>query len=459
MFKGDEVEKNLYIQRMTREFIALLLMGLLVSCGKKTENIARDKSSRQERSEAPISREIIKQQKLICHDANKCPEFLTKLVIIDRNQLKYCAGTLIAGNKIVTSASCLPRRFRIPHLNCSDLISAVFTDGSIVRCNKILHSDNNLYKEPALWRNDFVVFDLKKQVDIEPARISTQGLKDEFDYTSWKLVHGDDGESKILKDRCTISHKNYLNPFASSDLSPMHVATDCSLNGQTQGSPLMVGNFLAGIYSQEMGRKMYSYLKLKGLQTTQEQEYFHITNTACSRFLNRNRSYRHSYCEPALSTLYLDKLRANLLGSSELIHANNIRRIKESLNLREKYFKWKVQFVANEAKEKFEISLGRPFCVSEPGKWIGEYRSGWRGRSISTYSKIEVSIPTFVLKTKLDKFLKPFSAVEKGDEKSYFIEFNPYNAYVNKSTDVTISSTLFGGDTTSTYESITTECN
>jgi hypothetical protein len=69
-------------------------------------------------------------------------------------------------------------------------------------------------------------------------------------------------------------------------------------------------------------------------------------------------------------------------------------------------------------------------------------------------------VPSFKLFVKLDKNLKPVSVLKETGEKTFEVEFNPFEAYVNKLTYVTISSFIFGQEELEeNYEEISASCS
>jgi hypothetical protein len=117
---------------------------------------------------------------------------------------------------------------------------------------------------------------------------------------------------------------------------------------------------------------------------------------------------------------------------------------------------WRVEFQFDERLRSMEPHLSKPKCIFKANDWIDEFRTG--RRSIYNKKSISLEFPKYVLVTKLNEFLKPISVVLNDQIKTYTITFNPYSAYVNKKTFVTIDSTLMGETTSVKYPEIKANC-
>ena len=219
----------------------------------------------------------------------------------------------------------------------------------------------------------------------------------------------------------------------------------------------MRGNLVAGIFNSEMQEKMYQYLEKGDFLLEKLQRYYHVSNTACSRFHNDIKEPLPIECNPLINVLRLDNLRSDIFKDRQ-IHQSNMQNIESKLESTGKYFKWNYDFYTNQRGSFFEADMARPRCIFQARNWIGEF-STFGGRRIYTYAKVFVTTPKYIFKIKLNKHLKAVSVLEDTDEKQYTIEFNPFDAYVNNQTSVTITSNLLGRISTKTFDNITSDCN
>ncbi len=447
------------------KLLVFALLFNLSSCGKKPGG-ASESSKKPEREERDVViGDYLKLQQLKCHKDDECPEYLVKVIVENAGVRTQCSGVLIDDNQILTSASCLPRRFRIPQLKCANKIFAIFPETKNIRsevfgCSRVKEVSNNIFSEQSLWKSDFLIFSLDREVKRSSSRTSILGLKNNEELDIWKIENKSDYLGIIKKDKCSIIHESYLNPFADHHFSPMHVARDCNLSSSQSGTPLMRNNIVAGVYSTEMNKSMYDYLRSGDLLSETLARYFHISNTVCSRYLNFNVLNRGEItppeCNPVISHGRLDRLRSNIL-KGQSIHQGNMTQIQDEIELPQRYFKWDVKFFTDTRTNRFEGNLTRPKCIFKSSDWAWEFRSRVTRRYF-TYGRIEFSTPSFELKTKLNANLKPVSVVNATDEKLYIVEFNPASAHIQKVTDVTITSKLFGKEIVKMYDGVTTDC-
>ncbi len=142
-----------------RLFGLTLIFITCISCGKEVENTTNSSDGKGPRTQQdnhadPSILRFIAKQTVSCEDEEYCPENIAKLVVIDRQSTKYCTGTLIAPDIMMTSSSCLIPSLRIPNHSCSANLFAIFPKSGIktavsVGCSKILASDSNDDIDPA----------------------------------------------------------------------------------------------------------------------------------------------------------------------------------------------------------------------------------------------------------------------------------------------------------------------
>lgn len=440
----------------------LLSVFVFLSCGKDIENSKKADSNNRGEQRAPnVSLDrFIKNQKLICEDILFCPDNIAKIVIVADDKIRYCTGTLIDENKLVTSASCLPRSFQIPKIDCSANVFAVFpktifTNEEKVACDKIEYVDENLFSEPALWRNDIAVISLKENVVRDIAKVSNEGILDNEKLVAWKVDYTSDYLGVIRKSECKTLFNSYLNPFTTSSSSPMFVGANCDFNEGNIGAPVFRDDELVGVYASEMSSRIYNYLENSGVLDGKIGRFFHLSNLSCTKYNNSRFSFDASEgCNIEINTKKLDTLRARILKGKS-IHSASMGRIETEVEKASKYFIWDYKFLANRRANTFEIHPVRPKCIYKAKDWIGEFR---RWRSIRTYAKLTLNFPHYIFKTKLNEDLRAKSVVEELGTKSFDFEFNPYDAFVNRTTFVTISSTLHGRQSVKTYDDVLAVC-
>jgi hypothetical protein len=441
---------------------SLLSVFVFLSCGKDIENSkGKDEGTRGEQTAPNVSLDrFMQNQKLICEDVLFCPDNIAKIVVVVDDKIRYCTGTLIDDNRLITSASCLPRSLQIPRISCAANVFAVFpktilSNEEKIVCDKIEYVDENLFAEPALWKSDIAIISLKSPVMRDIAKISNDGILDNEKLISWKVDYTSDYLGVLRQSECRSLFQSYLNPFTRKKFSPMFVGADCDFNEGTVGAPVFRDDELVGVYSKEMGSRIYNYLENSGVLDNKIGRYFHISNLACTGYNNFRFSFQpHEDCNVEITTKKLDSLRSNIL-KGKAIHESSMREIESEVEQPKRYFKWDFKFFADRRSTTFEIHPIRPKCIYRSQDWIVEFR---RWRSIRTYAKVSIEVPQYIFKTRLDKNLRSKSVVENLGVKKFDVEFNPYGAFVNKDTYVTITSELHGQISKDTYESVLASC-
>ncbi|MDP7320163.1 MAG: trypsin-like serine protease [Bacteriovoracaceae bacterium] len=451
---------------ISKSLVFFLTVLVFYSCGKDISNSDVKKGQRAEqRDDLPSLNKdpFISKQELICEDAKFCPDNIAKLVVRVNDEKRFCTGTLIAANKILTSASCLPRSLQIPYLSCEENIVAIFPRTPYekeikVRCKNIEYVDENFYSEPSLWKSDIAVLSLVEDVPRTISEFSNNGINDSESLLTWKVALESEYLGVIKQDKCQTQFNSYLNPFVQHPYSPFFVGSECGLDEGSVGSALFRKNKLVGVYSKEMSQKLYKYLKASDLLKEELDRYYHFTNLSCSKFFESIYPYSiPKECHVETSTPQLDALRANMLKGKD-IHMDQITQIQNELDLPRRYFLWNLKFLPNKSETVYEMHFGKPKCIYKAEDWIYEFRR-W-GRYIRTYARVDVVVPSFKLFVKLDKNLKPVSVLKETGEKTFEVEFNPFEAYVNKLTYVTISSFIFGQEELEeNYEEISASCS
>lgn len=436
------------IMKINKFFSLFLIVLISFSCGKEfkeTEKSTKPNADRvDERSTPSIpSGSFYSKQKLLCDDPLFCPDNVAKIVVTLNNEINYCTGTLIEEDKLLTSASCLPRPLKIPRLSCSENIIAVFpktvsSDAEIVACDRVEYVDENLFTEPALWQNDLVILKLGKKLNRSLAKISNDGVSLGEKLKGWTVSFKNEFEATLNKVTCNVQLNTFLNPFSVKKHSSMVVMNNCDLGDASSGTSFFRDDEIVTVLSKEMRDRLYSYLRNSDLISGELGRYYHASNVACSNTKITSTSSRISKdCFVTKTTRLLDQKRSRILKGRD-IHRSSMDLIKDQVKLPSKYFKWKVEFELSENGRQYDLNLVAPKCINNSSFWIGEYTTRWR-RRIYNYAKVQIEVPKYSLITKLSANLTPVSLIEGPEIVNHQIEFNPYDAHVNKKTYVKIS--------------------
>jgi hypothetical protein len=459
-FKG-----NLILFMTKKVFFLPLITFILISCGKQMEDSSDGNGRRVvPRKPTPTSLlRFIEKQKVECEDEFFCPESVAKLVVVDRETIRYCTGTLIDGKTMVTSSSCLTPSLRIPELDCSENIFILFPRTHIrpamrAKCDKVTISDsNNSSTDPALWRSDFTFFKLQERVPRKPMRYSRRGMSEGSPYVAWKVDYETDTDGILRSETCYPVFHSYANPFGSKRSSPMIPVADCEYLEGNAGSPLINSKgSMVGLYSERLDKTVGTFILNSDILSEPMANIHHVANMSCVKTPKDLATYIYdSECNKDINVNQLDRLRSRII-SSRSVHQSNMNFIKKELEEPIKYFKWDVHFVPNARRNAFEAHVKRPKCFYDIDKWVWEFTRLGR---IRTFAFINVDYPRYRLYTKLNRQLKAVSVVDNSQTKSYRIEFNPKYAKQVGNTFVNVISDVFGRDNVLRFDNITDECN
>lgn len=448
-----------------RIFILLTLLSLTLSCGREAEDTPLESSDNSRGVQAEESYTgFISNQKVDCFE-DQCNEAIAKLVVIEKNSIRYCTGTLIKGNQILTSASCLPSASRISHLKCSNEsnlnIYAIFPQtgfapAKIASCDKVEFTNHNTNPNPSLWKADIAVISLKENIERKAMKFSRTGITSKTKISAWTVNYKTDFLGELKQEKCEVLFDTYLNPFSKGRYSPMLVMSQCDLGEGSVGAPIVSGGRVLGVYSKEMNHRLKQYLINTGQMGEVFDNYYHFSNLACSRFTNEfvTRKLPKS-CNKKLSLNALE-IKRNAFLKDRSFHGKTFLKVKKLMEEERSYFYQTIVFIPDESGTMYETHLGRPKCIWKSRDWIDKHRTR-RGKIYSS-ATVTFEKPNFIIKSKLSSKLKPMSIIEDWGFKKYTFNFNPYRAHVKRKVDVQITSELLGEEDITTYSDITNKC-
>lgn len=437
------------------------LLFLILSCGQDVKNNkpTQEEPVRNERSDRPVFNDLtVENQKVVCEDKDTCPAFVAKVMISSRGVYSSCTGTLIEGNKVITSASCIPESLRTSQLDCSDTIFVFFPATSQYQerrsaCKLIHKLQFGNSAEMATWKRDYLIFELKEQISREYSRINKEAdFSQDSAYDVWSAVTIDGFNSVVKSQTCSPVYESYANPFAVNQHSSFVPLANCqSLSGGVGAAVLSTNDELLAVMSSPLNTQTVEILKRQDLLSEDTLTFSHSTNTKCISFAEEPLNID---CNISTSIRELDILRSRLLTSTD-IHDEFIQKIINSAESSSKYIRWQVSFYKSVLSNLYEAHL-TPRCFVNPNSWMNEFE-GWVGR-IKRKATRDVTLPKFVFGTKLNKLLKPISFQSSEDDKVYTFTFSPRAVANDASSYVNMESNLFGAYRSDKFENITTDC-
>lgn len=443
----------------------LLGLSLVVSCGRDFgEKDKKDRGPRDSENQRNVSdsvRNFALTQSIQCEDDIFCNPAVAKLVVLDRGNIKYCTGVLVKEDILLTSSSCLAKFMRFPKVSCANSAIVVFP-GDTLRKQETVFCEETIsasavkdIDDPALRKADYAFLKLKSKVNRKPLEISKNGIQRNSPYTIWKSDFENTRVSVLRSQACLPFYDSYANPFSTKVTSPLVTMRDCNYEEGNLGAPITnIKGEVIGIVSGTLDKAVEGYASTFLIEEL--ADIIHVNNMHCAYLPWENISPDFDLeCSKDTSVLSLDRKRAATLKKIE-IHRDNFYSIQSELEVYEKYFVWDIIFRRKKNGFDFEMDMGRPKCFDQINTWISEY-TRWRGR-VRTYAALDIKLPKYEIKTKLNRLLKPVSQIKDLGEKKFFVEFNPASAFFNDETYVTVTRKVLDREIKSEFENITNFC-
>lgn len=441
-------------------YVLLALSIVFISCGKEKE-IEEAKKRKPKQRKRPPSKpdaswgEYIDAQKVECKSMGSCAEYMAKILVIDDSLgARFCTGTLLESssgksqNIMMTSSSCLFENLRDSNLECSASIFVYFPEtrhksAQKVGCKKILTSDHNRVKEPALWRHDFAFFELdqklkRKGIQVQRNRgFSESRLTNVMKYTAFDEYNGE-----ISIEHCRPVFNSFINPFARFDYSPAQLLSGCEFKTGNKGGLISYAGKAMGVISSDLYIDSISYVLENRMAVGETIEnMFHASSLLCKKLPFENRTRFSKKCKERINYLELDKARSRL-DEHEAIHLENKIKIANHYNEHWDHIKWGVKFY--KVKSSTWEAEVYPKCFYKPLSW-GMIR---RNKKYTKFSYKDKNHSQYILKTKFNKNLKVVSGMFSKNSKKYKVTLNPKSIYNFQTSKVTITSDLrYNGQT------------
>lgn len=417
----------------------IVALASVTACGKKSEtklpNIANPDID-------PITGEIeerLQKQSVVCDNGISCPGSLAKIVVVDRNNFRYCTGFLVNSITMATSASCLSEGLRVstdPN-RCEKDVHIFFPRSGFnasrrVKCKQILYKSTLQGKEPVLWRNDLVYFELAEPVYRRSVKLSRKGLQDNEQVTLWKVDADNDQVGVIRKQDCEVSLKSYVNPLSDSPFSPSITIVGCEFNKGNSGALVLGenGNSWKGVLSQPLSADLVRFLSNSGRLVEPLLPLVHISNSACLPSLLEADVPVEQDCFKDLDLSQIDRRRAEML-STEVPYEVTRKEIQDEVNLIRPYFDWQADLVKDEVQSSFKIAL-IPKCMRPMSGWIDNVGRGTRR---VTYS---MTVPDWKLILGFDRGVRLVSLLNTETTQRIFVQFSPRAAWSQKEVDISV---------------------
>lgn len=361
--------------------LCAMLMGaclLVVGCGKKAKE-----NGTPDRSTPPIQNdqereEYLQKQDVNCEANQACPNYISKIVIFNGAQKKFCTGFLTDESTVATSASCLPSILRQNGLDCSKDIYFFFPKTSNrpaerANCSQITLISEIDGQDPILWRDDVAFLQLTKPISYRrQASIIRDGVVNNKQFVSWMVDQQDDFSAIIKKSVCESIHNNYVNPLVLNESSPSMLFADCEITNGGSGAPILDSRGkVRAMISTQMDKKLREYLESTGLLTAKLKQMFHATNFACAPTPQDSDMLDEKECLKDLTYLKVDRIRSEMLNTN-MLFGELKKKLEESLEKVSKYVRFGVKIIPKGDIQETQIY---PKCFKPLKDWLGSMPS------------------------------------------------------------------------------------
>ena len=437
--------------------LCAMLMGacfLMVGCGKK----AKEDGS-PDRSTPPIEtdqqrQEYLSKQDVNCETNQACPNYITKILIFNGDQKKFCTGFLTDENTVATSSSCLPSILRQNGLDCSKDVYFFFPKtanrpAETATCSKIVLVSELEGQDPILWRDDVAFLQLKSPISHRrQASITRDGVVNNKQFVSWMVDQQDDYSAIIKKSQCESIHNNYVNPLVLNESSPNMLFTDCAVTNGGSGAPILDSRGkVRAMISTGMDKKLRAYLESTGLLTTKLKEMFHATNFACASTPEDNDMLDEKECLKDLTYQKVDRIRSEML-STNMLFGDLRKKLEESLEKTSKYVRFGVKIIPKGDVQETQIY---PKCFKPLKDWLS-------GMPSKNNYVDEVMLPVKSFRRTMDAYGRiQGSTVEKPETKN-MVQFSLKNLR-SETRKSSVLMWISGNEGYDTYQNLSENCS
>ncbi len=180
--------------------------------------------------------------KVECQNPEDCPEWFATLV----HPQGVCSSSLIGSDLIATNLHCIPDDLAQVGADCHKRIEFIFPSGGGKNEERI-ECDRVLYLSPPLGSDtlkpDYAFIKLKTSPQRQPLEISQQGFPDQSKVTIYKMDPDAEGSHGIVRRiQCLAIQNSIINPYFTSDTSPLVLLTNCPIIKGNSGSPLILAD-------------------------------------------------------------------------------------------------------------------------------------------------------------------------------------------------------------------------
>jgi hypothetical protein len=415
---------------MLKYLCLFVIFGCLFSCGKKeksnTTEVLPPEMIETEREE------FLNKQDLLCEPGTFCPDYVAKIVVFDRGQPRFCSGTLVSKNKLLTSASCLPSYIRSTEADCSKDVFIFFGRGTRpperVNCKAIVQVselDGNLAE---YWRDDVAVLELSKNLNWREFKdVSRRGFDDSDKIRFFAVDQSNEFTGVIRKEECEVVLNSYLYPLSSDKSSPNILAAGCTRKNGYRGAAIL-DSFprIRGVLSDESSLR--ASLENSSLLIKPLKDFIHVSSFACAPFLEENAAFSEQECAKDLNYSVIATARALLLSDEER-YGILVDKLEAKANSLSKYYR--ISAVLRSADGRDVLSF-KPDCFKNVSSWINGVKSDGEVNESPLF-------PAHTLRKGVDSNGRAITQEVEEKKEKYSLTFSGKRLFKEKVSDIFLS--------------------
>lgn len=410
--------------------LPLCALCAFISCGKK-----------EEKPEEVIPQPVIpdsereaflNKQELYCEPGAYCPDYIAKIVVFDKGSPRYCTGTLVSKNKVLTSASCLPSYLRSTDVDCGNDVFLFFNRGSRppdrVNCKSVLQVSTLDGNNTQYWRDDVAVIELGENLYWREYKdVVRKGMKDGDKVRFFGVDQSNQFTGIIRKEECEVVHKSYLYPLSSTESSPNVLMAGCYRKQGYRGAAVM-DSFprIRGVVADNSplrGALENSPLLIKPLK-----DFIHVTNFACAPFLNETSALNEQECAKPLDYSTIAGERSRLLSDEER-YGSLVQKLERAAEGASKYFKVSASLLTEGDRQSVSF---KPVCFKNVSSWLSAVMKD--GSVTET-----PNFPARTLRKGVDSYGRAVTQETEEETIKYYLTFSGKRLYKEKLSDVFVS--------------------
>lgn len=397
--------------------IAMALLSAVVGCGKKAESDKPALMVDTRPLESDLQKFLEKQQ-VVCEAGQVCPTYLSKIVVINGSQVKYCTGFLVKSDVVATSSSCLTNFLRLDNQDCSKDIFFFFGRSfnrmpQKVGCSKVIQASSLVDKDPVLWRNDVAFLQMSESLDYKRSlQISRDGLQAAKIFTLWGIEQVDDTTGFIRRDECEAVFNSYINPIATDESSPSATVAGCNYKNGFTGAPLIDGRGkLRGTVSQGIDQKLKEDLQNSDLLVRPLKDFLHVTNYACAPTIFNEDTLNEAECHKNIDSTIVDNIRYQMF-SPDVLFGEMKSKVEAAVAGISPYINFEVSVSGSGNLRTVDIY---PKCFKKISSWLWTFNRSQNNKVFENW------LPQKSFKRIMDSYGKIQGLeVNKSDKRFYF---------------------------------------